>query len=302
MSQKTFKRYWLVYQKITNKHKPFPSKQNILNELINNNDVETSPRTVDRVIEKLRYEFDLEIKYNRTKKGYYLDEIDKDTRIEDFGNFLKQLSDIQELTDTLLKDKENIKYISFSNSQFKGIEHINTILKAIKESRKIILEHLHFETNEVRKYTIKPYLLREYLDRWYVVGMIENKEFFTTFGIDRIENLEITDEQFEKDKKLDPRSNFEDIIGVIYSVNEIQKVVLSFSPLQGKYIKSLPIHKSQKILIDNDQECRISLFIKPNYEFSQQLRLYGDSVKIIEPLWLIGDFKNNIKNILKKYE
>ena len=125
---------------------------------------------------------------------------------------------------------------------------------------------------------------------------------FRTFGIDRINDMLVQTETFIPDKSLKPKEMFEKTIGVIYSLKEQQEVILSFTPTQGKYIKTLPLHKSQQILIDNETELRISLFIIPNYEFTQQILMLGNTVKVIEPKWLVEEIKTNLISSLKKYE
>ena len=132
----------------------------------------------------------------------------------------------------------------------KGIEHLKPLLMAIKDNRKISFNHFNFHSNKTRKYALKPYLLKEYQNRWYVVGIIGKLKEFRTFGIDRIENLEVKTETFKVDNKLNPMKMFEKTIGLVYASNTLQDVILSFTPTQGKYIKTLPLHTSQKVLLD----------------------------------------------------
>ncbi|OFY96939.1 MAG: hypothetical protein A2491_14240 [Bacteroidetes bacterium RIFOXYC12_FULL_35_7] len=92
------------------------------------------------------------------------------------------------------------------------------------------------------------------------------------------------------------------LFGVVYSYHEQQKVILSFTSVQGKYIKSLPLHKSQRIIIDNEDELRIELNVIPNYELSQLILMHGETVKVIEPVWLIDEIKETLKASLKQYK
>ena len=94
---------------------------------------------------------------------------------------------------------------------------------------------------------------------------------------------------------------FNKTIGLVYSENTVQTIVLSFTPTQGKYIKTLPLHPTQKILIDDESECRISLEIIPNYELTQQILKYGVTVKVIEPQWLADEIKEILKRTFEKY-
>jgi predicted DNA-binding transcriptional regulator YafY len=112
--------------------------------------------------------------------------------------------------------------------------------------------------------------LKEYANRWYVIGEINGSQEIRTFGLDRIENLEIQLQKFKPNKNLNPLQEFENVVGLIYSNHEIQKVVLSFTPFQGNYLKTLAIHHSQKIIEDNENELKIELLLKPNIELIQR--------------------------------
>jgi len=122
------------------------------------------------------------------------------------------------------------------------------------------------------------------------------------FGIDRITDLEVKAETFDPGLIPDPASLFDHTIGLFLSQNTLQTVVLSFTPTQGKYVKSLPLHKSQEILVDNGQECRIRLYVIPNYELTQEILRLGDTVKVLEPEWLATEIRQILKKTLKQYK
>lgn len=295
----TIRRYTLEIEKI--RKGQFPSFQEIKDFLFEHG-FEMSDRTIQRDFEQIRFEFGIEIQYDRDKNGYYID-YENSLHISSFFRFLEIVNTAALLTESLLESKDSLQYISFdTGGGFKGIEHLKPLLEAIKDHRKITFTHFNFHTDTSRKYTIKPYLLKEYQNRWYVVGIIGGLNEFRTFGIDRIENLNIQTETFKPNKKLNPNEMFDQIIGLVYSENVVQKIVLSFTPTQGKYIKTLPLHTSQTLLIDDEKECRISLLVVPNYELTQQILKYGETVKVIEPVWLVNEIKEILKRTLKKYE
>ena len=140
------------------------------------------------------------------------------------------------------------------------------------------------------------------MGRWYVVGLIGSLPEFRTFGIDRIDDLEVKTEMFKRDDDLYPVRAFKHIIGLTYSLGKREKVILSFTPTQGKYIKSLPLHSSQKELIDSEEEYRIELDIIPNFEFQQRILLHGDTVKVLEPESLVQEIKQRLKSAYERYE
>lgn len=294
----TIRRYTLEIEKI--RREQLPSFQEIKDYLFEHG-FEIGDRTIQRDIEQIRFEFGIEIKYDRYKNGYYID-YENSLNIESFFRFLEIVNTAELLTESLLESNDSLKHISFdTGGGLKGIENLKPLLKAIKDNRKISFTHFNFHTEKSRKYTLKPYLLKEYQNRWYVVGIIGGFNEFRTFGIDRIENLEIKTETFKPDKKMNPIEMFNKTIGLVYSENTPQTIILSFTPTQGKYVKTLPLHSSQRILIDDEYECRISLEVVPNYELTQQILKHGETVKVIEPQCLIDEIKEILKRNFEKY-
>jgi predicted DNA-binding transcriptional regulator YafY len=79
------------------------------------------------------------------------------------------------------------------------------------------------------------------------------------------------------------------------------EIRLSFEPFQRKYIKSLPLHFLQKILIDSDEELRISLQFYLTPDFIMELLSLGDTVKVIEPQELVSEMKERFERALENY-
>jgi predicted DNA-binding transcriptional regulator YafY len=183
----------------------------------------------------------------------------------------------------------------------RGIQNLNPLLKAIKEQKIVYFQHHNYQTDTLKDYGVYPYLLKEYQNRWYLIAFVPQLNQMRTFGIDRIRNIEIKTQKFKTESKHNPKLIFENIIGLIYSDEKTQQIVLSFTPAQGKYIKSLPMHKSQQILIDNETELRISLYLIPNFELQQQILMYGDTVKVLEPKLLADQIKETLQAAIKKY-
>ncbi len=294
----TIRRYTLVIEKTRTGQ--FPSFEEIMLYL-NNHGFEISGRTLQRDIEQIRNEFGIEIKYNRDKNGYCID-YENSINTESFFRFLEIVNTAELLTESLLESKDSLKHISFdTGGGLKGIENLAPLLKAIKDKRKISFDHYNFHTERNKKYTLDPYLLKEYQNRWYIVGIPAGINELRTFGIERIEDLIIQVETFIPHISQNPKEMFKKTIGLVYSFHEQQEVVLSFTPTQGNFVKTLPLHQSQHVLIDNDEEYRISLNIIPNYELIQQILMHNHRVKVIEPKWLVDDIKDALKQTLDQY-
>jgi len=295
----TIRRYTLIIEKL--RRYQYPSFEEIKRHLFDIG-FEISARTIQRDIEQIRYEFGIEILYDRFKNGYFID-YENSINIESFFKFLEIVNTAELLTESLSESKETLNYLLFENQgNLRGIEYLRPLFQAIKEKRIIKFSHYNFGTEKTKEFTIEPYLLREYQDRWYIWGIDKKLKSDRMFGIERISNLELTDKIFKPNKDIDPIEYFENVIGVNYANTKTEKVILSFTHTQGKYVKSLPMHKSQSVLIDNDDELRIELEIIPNYEFMQKVLMHNHSVKILEPKWLAKEIKEMLKQTLDNYE
>jgi predicted DNA-binding transcriptional regulator YafY len=123
-----------------------------------------------------------------------------------------------------------------------------------------------------------------------------------SFALDRLTELEITNKKFQLPNNFNTNEHFKFSFGIISpNGHEPQEVILSFDPFQGKYIKTLPLHESQVILKDNEQELLIKLCLYITHDFFMEVLSFGENVKVIQPVSLISDLKRTYKNVLKLY-
>jgi len=108
---------------------------------------------------------------------------------------------------------------------------------------------------------VEPYALKEFKNRWYVLANDLKDNKVKSFALDRLTELEITNKKFQLPNNFNINEHFKFSFGIISpNGQEPQEVILSFDPFQGKYIKTLPLHESQVILKDNEQELRIKTY------------------------------------------
>lgn len=288
-----------IIQFVNEKH--FPSKEEIIDKL-DEKDLKVSERTLERYLESIRADLGLEIKYSRANKGYFID-VENSVRIESFFRFL-ELVEVADIFSKSLKDSAEIfEYVSFDDSKsFKGIENLKAILLAIKENKQLTFQHHNFGRDSQREYTVTPLLLKEYLNRWYVIGAF-GKEEIRTFGIDRITDLEIG--KTSKLKREDFKKNLEKFnhtVGLTYGEGEPEKVVLLVNALHVKYMRSLPLHSSQVIFPkDKNNQHKVEFLVYPNYEFKTQILKIGAEVEVLEPEYLRKEIKQTLKASLSRY-
>jgi predicted DNA-binding transcriptional regulator YafY len=172
------------------------------------------------------------------------------------------------------------------------------LLNAIKNSNIIEFRHTNYATDTIKYYILEPYLLKEYLNRWYVFGYVDEVKDFRIFGIDRIENLNVGSEKFKRNKNINPVEYFENTIGLTYDEHKLQEVVLQATEIEAKYLRSQPLHSSQTEL-DN---YKFKYFLTPNYELIQIILMRGTGLKVIKPNWLQKEIFIILQELLNEYK
>ena len=280
------------------KRNPYQNKQAIL-DYFEDNDKGFNERTLYRLNQTLSRDFGIEIVFDYNYDGYYFDE-DKSTNPEAFLSLLEILV-TAELFSTNFKEKNNaLSYVEFENrAAIETLPNFKTVLNAIQLQLPINFNHHSFYHLKEEIYTLKPYFLKQYQNRWYVIG--ETEKGYRTFGIDRIENINIGSKKF-KPKTEEAKDKFSHVIGLNYVEHKMETIKLAFHISQKPYLVSLPLHSSQKEVNPlNDKTFDIELLIHPNFEFQQQILKYGSLVKVVEPQWLAIEIKEEQKKAFESY-
>ena len=297
-TQGTIKRYILIIEKINDSK--YPSLEN-LREFLRDQGFEISERTLQRNIEAIRLEFNIDIKYDYNHKGYYIDKDSTDS-LETFLKFLEIAGTAELISDSIKEDRKTLHYLSFDTAAYlKGVEYLKILLKAIKDSKVVTFNKVNYKSEKNSEYLVEPYLLKEYQNRWYLVGYVPKIKEVRTFGLDRIDQVQVLKEKFKKDKEIKPLEMFDNIIGVNGEDGKVEEVHLSLTPLQGKYLKSLPLHKSQQIIKEDQKETVISLKVVVNYELLQRILMLGYQCTVLQPKSLVEEVKNSLKESLGNY-
>lgn len=273
-------RWTLIVRKIQNN--PGISFENlqrtIMNELaFRGYDSVCSDSTLKRDIKELRDEFDLNIEYNRFLGGYELKQIKKNWL--DVDCIIEPL----EMITAFDYNEEFPEWIFLEKHSTSGVQHLPYVLKAIKQKHKIEFEYRKYSDNSISKRKISPYAIKQWRGRWYVIGL-EESGYMKTFGMDRIDNLSISQELFEKDDTWDIEDKFKYSYG-IYSSTEypVENVVFSCDCEDANYLISNPIHSSQHVMEDSGTEVTFELNLRITPDFIMEIISRSWSVKIIKP-------------------
>lgn len=237
----------------------------------------SSQRTFNRDL-PLLLEMGIDIKFKRSTMTYQIIN-------DDFSESSQTIFDNILLLNAYKQTENNSEVMIFEKRKSRGLENLNGLLHAIQNRKTISLSYTkHWEGLKTKR-ILEPYALKEFKNRWYLLANeVDGKDLFIkTFGLDRISDVEVNSKTFKK-QEVDIDKLFVNSFGIISTLDQIpEKIILSFDYEQGKFIKTLPIHHSQKVLIDNDSEYRIELTLVPTYDFYQELLTHTGRMKIISP-------------------
>lgn len=189
-----------------------------------------------------------------------------------------------------LVDREK-EVISFnSNLDLKGLQLLMPLFNAVVNKRVINIIYQDFKSAEPYEITFHPYYLKEFNDRWFLLGMnAENQIPTWNLALDRIESFSETDLKYQE-TDIDWEDYFFDLVGVTRPVDgKVQEVVLHFASDIAPYIKTKPIHPSQKHK-DLEDYLEVKISVIPNLELERLIISFAEGVKVVLP----PDFKQRI--------
>ena len=254
-----------------------------------------SKRTFQRDLDDIRSLYNIDIVYDFSRKVYFID-------LEEQPELNERILEAFDTFNALNITDRLSNYIHFEKRRPQGTENLYGLLHAIKNKVQISFSYKKFWEDEMSQRTAEPYALKEFKNRWYVLANDLKDNKVKSFALDRLTELEITRKKFQLPIDFDVNEHYKYCFGII-SPNEHQpqEVILSFDPFQGKYIKTLPLHESQVILKDHEEELLIKLTLFLTHDFLMEILSYGDNVKVIQPESLIEELKASYENALKLY-
>jgi predicted DNA-binding transcriptional regulator YafY len=214
-------------------------------------------------------------------------------------NDFKILGDVDEIVNKLQNTvKTNIEggptIIQFEkHTKAAGTEYIDDIFSAIKEKISLKITYQSFKADKPEQCVFQPYLLKEYRNRWFLIGRKGNAEAITNLALDRIKNLKPSDREYVANNLFDAETYFNNLIGVTIPDGElVQSIEIKVTSGQVPYIKTKPIHHTQEIIKEyKNGDIIVKLWLINNYELRSVLLSYGCDIEVINPESLRKEMK-----------
>ena len=181
--------------------------------------------------------------------------------------------------------------------------HLATLLEAMRENRVVKITYCGFNKSNSHTFPIEPYCVKLFENRWYVLAHNIHYDDYRIYGLDRIEDLEITTDTFKLPKDFSASDYFSNYYGIISDSNiKPERIVIRAYRDHIPYMNSLPLHHSQKLLEDSGEYADFELFLAPTFDFIMRLLSAGAMIEVMSPESLRKTLKGWVSDLYNLYK
>lgn len=220
-----------------------------------------------------------------------------------FGYFQEINSMVTRLEDKLYKQQHKGKsYIDFEkNELLKGLEFIDPIHQAIRAKKTLSVQYKSFKAREANRMVLYAYLLKEYRNRWFVLGA--TPKGLINLALDRIVSVEeLPGEKYVK-CDFDVFTFYNDTIGVTKMPGQkAQTIVFRVGNDHAPYLLTKPMHSSQQLRKQEENGYIFSIEVIWNFELERELLGMGEYLQVLSPKKLVKRMESRVDWMKKRYE
>lgn len=178
------------------------------------------------------------------------------------------------------------------NPYYSGLDWFQDLFDAIINKTVLYIKYKTFSDEEF-EWTIHPYYLKEYNNRWFLLGLNDMNGSIYNIALDRIDDIEQVKKEYIP-TKINFEKYFDDVVGVTVLNKPKEKIRLRFSEHRFPYVMTKALHKSQKIIDVNERIIEIEVI--PNNELEALILSFGKDVTVISPV----SYKKRLSDIIQQ--
>jgi len=224
-----------------------------------------------------------------------------------FSHF-KNLSDIVQKLEGHVYASANAQKVIVDfekNEQLKGLEHLSCVYDAIAGGQIVEIEYQSFKARKSSRFQFHPWWLKEFKNRWFVVGVKDDQPDILTLALDRMQAVQLHSGSTYRSAPAgcNAESYYADVIGVtVSSTLRPENVHLAVSWKHAPYVLTKPLHHSQKEVERTTSGLVISLQVQLNYELEKEILGFGDGISVLQPARLRKSIQHRLRLALDSYE
>lgn len=251
-------------------------------------------RTFIRMREAIFEIFGIEIACNKSRGNVYyivgLDEIKNGTSI----HYLLQLFSVS----NLLQETQQIQSrILLENTPVAANHYLPIVVTALKNNFVLTISYQSYKMGQCYTFNIEPFCLRHYQQRMYVLARRCDNNNIRLYALDRMLSAECTQLTFILPKDFNAAEYFKNYVGAMLEEKPVEHIVLQANEFRSNYLRSLPLHHSQKETSNGVFEYDIV----PTVDFIQEVKAMGSDVIITQPQWLAERIQKEAQHVIDAY-
>ncbi len=217
------------------------------------------------------------------------------------GGLRNWLLDTFSVSNTLMEHKSLGKRILTESIPY-GHEQLPELLAAMNDNRVVSITYQSYWRESGAMFEVHPYCVKMFKQRWYLLAYSPGDDRMRIYALDRIRDIDTTERTFQMPDDFDPAGFFSDFYGIIAD-REISKetVRLKVSADQSHYLRSLPLHHSQREVERHDEYSIFELRLRPAYDFYMELLSMGGAVEVLAPQGLREEMRRQAKQMWEQY-
>lgn len=234
------------------------------------------------------------------------DSIEMLKQFKKFSLFQELSGVVEKLEDRIFHEtgKRNAVIHLDKNESLKGLEHLDLLYRAISEKIPAQITYQSFRAKKPRTYLLYGFILKEFNNRWFVVGRAKGLRKIYTLALDRILSIEVVPSEPFLEEPFDADDYYKDTYGVtVLTDYQIIDLVLKVDHTNAPYVLTKPIHPSQKLVEEYpDGSVVVTLRVHHNFEIERLILGYGDSMEVLGPQLIKDRIVKKLKNALRNYQ
>ncbi len=199
---------------------------------------------------------------------------------------------------TVLSDSISLRNRILLENVPAGEEYLQTIILALKTNRRLTITYQRFGC-ESYETTLSPYALKFFHQRWYILAY--TGKYLATYALDRMLSVEISDETFKMPDDFSSEEYFAEYYGITADNTPMAHVVIRAYGNVPNYLRTLPLHVSQKETEHTEEYAVFSYDIRPSIDFVLELMSHGEGLEVLEPIELRQKICSSLQASLARY-
>ena len=257
-----------------------------------------SRRTFNNHREAVENVFGITIECNRSTNKYF---IDYSEDVADENAAMAWLINTFTVNNILSLGKERLSGRVSVEDIPSGHTHLASIMEAMTENSELIMDYRKYSSDFAETLHLRPYAVKEYAKRWYLIAYCHEREDLRVYGLDRILKLEPAGKKFKMPKNFDVDELFSTSFGIYLPGEKAKTITFMVPEKDAPFLRDLPLHKSQKEIKTENGMVTFSIFVCPDRNLIMEFCKFGSKIEVLSPAEIRETVAEELRKAAENY-